>query len=283
MLVRFNPGAPWPLVLAAVRDEFADRPWDPPATHWAGPMRHLVGGLDRLSGGTWLAVDPAAPAVAAVLNGERLPLPPAGVRPTRGSLPLAVLAGRPLPADVDRYNGFHLLLATTDRLEMWSWDGRQVRHQPLSPGNHVIVNGGADVPDDPLVPHFGPLLAALPDPDPRPNRAGAAAGPATDAANRATDAADPATDAADPATDAADPATAAAWPGWVQLLAGDGLDPADPRALIVRLQAHGHTYASTSATLVALAPSAVRYDFTANPGPAATWAPVPLPGPDSSR
>ena len=101
MLIRLDPDARWPVLLAAVRDEFLGRPWDPPAEHWPG----LIGGRDRVAGGTWLAVDPHVPASAALLNGLRRP---EGVRPSRGSLALDVLRSGP-PDDVSAYDGFHLL------------------------------------------------------------------------------------------------------------------------------------------------------------------------------
>ncbi|HJR26692.1 MAG TPA: NRDE family protein, partial [Acidimicrobiales bacterium] len=61
VLLRVDPGSPWPVLLGAIRDEFVDRPWDPPARHWSGPWAGLVGGRDAKAGGTWLAVDPAVP------------------------------------------------------------------------------------------------------------------------------------------------------------------------------------------------------------------------------
>src|SRR5947209_11609771 len=78
VLLRFAPGTPRPLLLGAVRDEFVERAWDPPGAHWGD---RLLGGRDRTAGGTWLAVDPDRPAVAAVLNGVRRPPPEDGTRP----------------------------------------------------------------------------------------------------------------------------------------------------------------------------------------------------------
>lgn len=235
VLLRFRPGATWPLVLAAVRDEFADREWDPPGRHWDGAAAGLVGGRDRVAGGTWLAVSPGTATVAALLNGVRRGVPRHGARPSRGSLPLVALTGEPLP-DPDPYDGFHLLRAGPDTVEVWTWDATELRRQELAPGDHIAVNAGIDLADHPLSSHFAPLLATLPDPDPRPGLA-----------------------------------PELAWGGWLRLLAGDGLDPTDPRALVVRRHAEGRTYASTSASLVALRPDAVRYDFAAPPGPRARW------------
>lgn len=233
VLLRFDPTAAWPLLVAAVRDEFVGRPWQPPAAHWPGTPH--VGGVDLVGGGTWLAVDPGAAAFAALLNGP--PLPPAATpRPTRGTLVLQALeAGRP-PSDVSAFDSFHLLLGTPDSCELWSWTGHEPTHRKLAPGDHIVVNLGLDTADDPLVGHFAPLLAAAGDPDPRPGR---------------------------PAADA--------WGGWHTLLEGDGLAPDDDRALIISHERAGARYGSTSATLLALRPDAVRYDFTANPGPGATW------------
>ncbi len=138
VLLRFAPGGPYPLLFGAVRDDFVDRAWDPPATHWGG---RLLGGRDRSAGGTWLAVDPDAPAVAAVLNGVRLPPPADGVRPSRGGLPLAALRGE-MPTEPAGYDGFHLVLATPQSVRVWSWDGATLLFQELAPGDHVIVNEG---------------------------------------------------------------------------------------------------------------------------------------------
>ncbi len=214
------------MVLGAVRDEFVERPWDPPARHWPA-WPDLVGGRDHVGGGTWLAVDPARRAVSALLNAGRREDDGAGPRPTRGTLALRILAGEGLPDDLSRYVRFHLLRATLDLAELWSWDGEHLTHEPIAPGDHIIVNAGLDTVADPLVPHFRPLLAATPD-------------------ERAA---------------------------WLDLLAGDGLDPGDERALLVRKEVEGRLYGSTSASLVALSAGEVRYDFTATPaGPA--WRPI---------
>jgi hypothetical protein len=223
------------VVLAAVRDEFVDRAWDPPGRYWDGQAAGLVGGRDRVAGGTWLAVDPAQRRMAALLNGVPLGVAPGAARPSRGGLPIAVLTTGRVP-DPAGYDGYHLMRATTSMVEVWSWDGIALRHQELAPGDHVAVNAGVDAAGDPLVPHVLPLLRAAADPDPRPGLP-----------------------------------VGQAWGDWLGLLAGDGLDPAGDRALIVRKTVAGRTYASTSATLLALGAGGVRYDFTATPGPAALW------------
>jgi hypothetical protein len=236
VLLRFRPDEPWPLLLAAVRDEFLDRAWEPPARHWPSSPA-IVGGRDRTAGGTWLAVHTERPAVAALLNGVRLPPLELGARPSRGALPLTVLQGLPLP-DTRDYDGFHLLHGTPSAVTVWSWDGTTLVAQELPPGDHIMVNLGVDNEDDPLVPHFAPLFAKLPDP--------ALLG-----------------------------ATKDAWGPWLDLLRGDGLAADDPRALLVRKefdgtepgaeQFAGKVYGSGSATLVAIAPDRVRYDFTPTP------------------
>ncbi|MEX2294656.1 MAG: NRDE family protein [Acidimicrobiales bacterium] len=245
VLLRFAPGDRWPVLLGAVRDEFADRPWDPPAAHWGDRWPDLLGGRDRAAGGTWLALDPSPhrPAVAALLNGiRRAPTDDGTTRPTRGTLALDALSSGTVPdaTTVADYDGFHLLVATLAAVEVWSWNTEHLSHRSLDPGDHLLVNLGVDVLNDPLVPHFGPLLAALPNPTLTPGET-----------------------------------TSAAWGPWVDLLRGDGLDPEDPRALIVRRDIEGRTYRSTSASLVALSADAVRYDFTGDPTDPSAWDEVP--------
>ncbi|MEN3306429.1 MAG: hypothetical protein V7603_2631 [Micromonosporaceae bacterium] len=257
VLLRYAPGARWPVLVAAVRDEFVGRAWDPPAAHWGGA---LLGGRDRVAGGTWLAVDPTGVALAAVLNGVRLPPPEGGGRPSRGGLPLAALRHEELPdhARVRGYDGFHLVRAAPAGAQpapvsgggghrrrppggvgVLSWDGQALRERRLDPGDHVIVNRGPDAPDDPVVAHFLPLLAATASPDPTGARS-----------------------------------TVDAWGDWVTLAAGDGLDPATPGALLVRREYAGRAYGTTSVSLVALAPGAVRYDFSGAPWARDAWRPV---------
>src|SRR5690349_22715141 len=112
VLLRLQPGAPRPLIVGAIRDEFVQRAWDPPGHHWPGTRAGLVGGRDQTAGGTWLAVEPARSTVAALLNaGRRDPLPDGQSRPTRGDLALRVLAEGTVPdgAELEPYDRFHLL------------------------------------------------------------------------------------------------------------------------------------------------------------------------------
>jgi hypothetical protein len=61
-----------------------------------------------------------------------------------------------------------------------------------------------------------------------------------------------------------------AWEPWLDLVEGDHLDTADPRALILRREvADGVVWASTSVSLVALGRDGVRFDFSGRPGQAA--------------
>src|SRR5581483_3876365 len=128
-------------------DEFVDRAWDPPAAHWGGTV---LGGRDRVAGGTWLAVRPEQPALAAVLNGRRLLAADDPARHSRGALPLAAVRGQPLPdrAELARFDGFHLVRASPGGVAVVTWDGDGPREQLLPPGDHVITNAGVDVPDD---------------------------------------------------------------------------------------------------------------------------------------
>ncbi|MEE6258687.1 NRDE family protein [Plantactinospora sonchi] len=242
VLFRFSPGRAWPVLLCAVRDEFLDRSWRPPGRHWDGPYRHLHGPLDETAGGTWLAVDPARPAVAVLVNGDE-PGPgndgcDAGGGQTRGRLPLrALVPGTPLDSgELTGTRGFHLLLAEPAQATVWGWDTeRLVRHR-VEPGDHTLSFHGLDVAEPPRVPHVRALLAATPSPAPAPGTG-----------------------------------TADAWGDWLDLLAAGGVGVGDPRSLLQRRQLDGRRYGSTSASLVALGPGGVRHDFTGEPFRQDSW------------
>ncbi|HEX4655832.1 MAG TPA: hypothetical protein VH307_00360, partial [Streptosporangiaceae bacterium] len=64
---------------------------------------------------------------------------------------------------------------------------------------------------------------------------------------------------------------------WLPLMNGDGLDPSDPQALIVRRDlGDGRIWGTTSISLVALAQGGLRYDFNGRPGEPDAWYPVAL-------
>lgn len=278
VLLRLDPAAEWPLLLAAVRDEVTDRPWEPPGEHWPQEAPGLVGGRDQTAGGTWLAVRSGsgtsrATGVAAVLNGSfmnRLDRsapggPPSSMRPSRGRLPLrALTSGVPDAAELRAYEVVHLLVADADGARLVSWDGHAVTETEIPPGNHIVTNEGLDVVGDPLVPHFAPLLAGLGSPS-SSGIPGSARG--ADAPGAVHSPVVPAVPRGRGRASRAD-ATEEWWGDWVDLLRGDGLAEDDPRALLVRHEIPGgRVFGSTSATLVALGrePGRVRVDFTGTP------------------
>jgi hypothetical protein len=282
VVVSLQPGERVPLRLLGIRDELTSRPWQPPARHWPGSP--LIGGIDELAGGTWLAVHPVIPRVACLLN-ARGPLADPAHRRSRGELSLRAAAEGPgflrrLAGDPDAlaaYDPFHLICATPGAVTMISWPGGEgtdpeaepganaghreaadarpgraqvIAVRELGPGTHLITNAGHAYPEEPGDPAAEPKAAHFAD------KFGAARPPA------------------DPALPVAQ-----AWGDWLTLAAGDGLDPADPAGIIVRHQLpDGRVHGSTSVTLVALADGAVRYDFQPHPGSADGWYPVPLDG-----
>jgi uncharacterized protein with NRDE domain len=261
VVVTLAPADPVPLRLLGVRDELVSRSWRPPGRHWPGSA--LVGGIDELAGGTWLALQPDVPRVACLLNG-RGPLADPARRRSRGELPLRAAAEGPAvltelardPDALSAYDPFHLICATAAGASTLTWPGRQAADgltvRALEPGTHLFTNAGHAYPVDPGDPagepkagHFADKFAAA-----RPS--------------------------ASPARPLAD-----AWGDWLTLAAGDGLDPASPPAILVRrLLDDGQLYGTTSMTLVALAADGtLRYDFQPDPVRSAAWYPVPIDPP----
>jgi hypothetical protein len=283
-----------PLLMLGVRDEFVGRPWQPPARHWPGSP--LIGGLDEQAGGTWLAVHPAVPRVACILNARGEPAPPA-LRRTRGELPLRAAAeGTAVLRELDAetlasYDPFHLVCAEPSGALVLSWDGATAAAlEDLPPGTHVLTNPGHLYPPPPAAAK--PATKAL------------AKAPAETTAMAGTTDATAALAAAETAArlkaarfgprfaahrPSGDPAAtiADAWGDWLKLAVGDGLEVTDPAAIIVRRELpDGRTWGSTSVTLVALGPPApgtpgsgtpaLRYDFLPDPADPSAWYPVPI-------
>jgi Transport and Golgi organisation 2 len=152
------PGSEWPLLLGANRDERLDRPWDAPARHW--PDRPwVVGGRDRLAGGSWLALNDSG-VVAGVMNRVGSLGPAAGKR-SRGELPLIALdhatatdAAHALATlDAGAWRSFNMVVA--DRRCAWFISGLGYATPEilrLEPGCHMAATTG---PDDLSIPRIG--------------------------------------------------------------------------------------------------------------------------------
>lgn len=267
-IVGFDPSSPVPLVIAALRDEMADRPFDPPSAHWPH-WPGLIGGRDAQAGGTWLAAAPpgeGGPRVAAVLNGRldatpqpgRTPVidstvPPGTVRRSRGELPLRAAATGGLDlseAELRAFDPFHLVVADSAEAVLLSWDGHTLAERTLDKGVSVIVNTGLDE-EEARTARYGPLFERT-----RPAPA--------ETALRAADAPDQ------------------VWGAWVELLdeagaggartEGIGAGQNDPSALIARVELpDGRVWATGSITLLAVTANTLRYAFTDAPGVRGAW------------
>ena len=151
VVVMVRPGHPWPLLLAANRDERTDRAWDPPGAHW--PDRPgTIGGRDRLGNGSWMACRGGV--FAAVLNRPGSLGPQAG-KLSRGVLPLDALESPSAAAaaedlarlDAGQYRTFNVIVA--DAEGAWFARGRGAGRpevRGLDPGLHMIT---AHDPNDP--------------------------------------------------------------------------------------------------------------------------------------
>ncbi len=148
-----------PLVLAANRDEYLDRPAEKPALRRVG-QRGVLAPRDLQAGGTWLGLNDAG--VVAALTNRPCRSPDASAR-SRGLVVLdalgagsaveaiEVLAGAPEGA----YNPFNFFVSDAERAFAATCEGK-LRVTELAPGPHVI--GNVD-PDDRNAPKIAGLLA----------------------------------------------------------------------------------------------------------------------------
>ena len=143
----WQPDGPVPLVLAANRDEFYERP-TAPLDWWEGGR--ILAGRDLRAGGTWLGVSVDG-RLAAITN-HRDPAQSKPDRASRGLLPVAFLNGNQsvrafvaeLRTQSDHYNPFNLLLF--DGAELLGYESRHAAVVPFSAGIHAVSNGDFDEP-----------------------------------------------------------------------------------------------------------------------------------------
>lgn len=138
----------YPLVVAANRDEFLDRPAEE-ARFWPGDVG-LLAGRDLRAGGTWAGVTRSGRFAA--LTNVRDPRAFDPAAPSRGELVLRFLRGADAPLEhlealarePSRRNGYNLLAAASGRLAWHSNAGGRPRE--VEPGVHAVSNALLDTP-----------------------------------------------------------------------------------------------------------------------------------------
>ena len=142
ILFSYNQHPKYPLILAANRDEFLNRPTAPAALWDDHPG--LIAGRDLKAGGTWMGVT-ANLRFAAITN-YRDPTSEKKNAPSRGHLVLDYLRDDMHPEaylevlnkKADDYNGFNLLLGSGRGL--WYYSNRENLVRKVEPGIHGLSN-----------------------------------------------------------------------------------------------------------------------------------------------
>ena len=151
-----NVSSRWPLVIAANRDEFLDRPSLPLARWRTASGQEVISGRDLRAGGTWLGMTPGGR--VAFLTNVREADPQAAAQ-SRGELVTRWLEYKgdadsfvaALKADHRAYAGFNLVLGDFQR-KAWIWvtnksakaDGWH--SEPLAAGIYGLSNAQLDTP-----------------------------------------------------------------------------------------------------------------------------------------
>lgn len=175
LVILRRPGHGWPVVVAANRDEMADRPWQPPGRHW--PDRPgIVAGRDVLAGGSWLGLNDDG-VVCGVLNRRHSLGPAAGLR-SRGDLvldalshPDATTAARALRAlDPALWRSFNLVVADR-RAAFWLYghgpDGPgEVGVATIPEGVHMVTAWDMDDPESARIRTHLPRFVEAHPPEP---------------------------------------------------------------------------------------------------------------------
>jgi uncharacterized protein with NRDE domain len=154
-----------PVLVAANRDEFLDRPTAAPQVLSHQPW--VVAGQDLVAGGTWLGLNEKG-VVVGLLN-RRSASPPDPSLESRGLLCLRALQCEDLAEiesmlkgeDGSRYNSFTLLAASRERALVAVPRGRAMRLTDLAPGLHLLTNLEVDDPTCPRIAASHRMFAGL--------------------------------------------------------------------------------------------------------------------------
>lgn len=142
ILFSYKNHSKYPLVIAANRDEFYDRPTSP-ATYWA-ENDDLFAGRDKTAGGTWMGITKSGK--ISMLTNYRDPLNIRHNAPSRGHLVSDYLINdddpgsylRSVEANGSGYNGFNLICGTKEELQYYGNYQQGVHH--VTSGIHGLSN-----------------------------------------------------------------------------------------------------------------------------------------------
>jgi hypothetical protein len=143
VVIRWSQGQP--VRILALRDELVGREFDDPKAWWP-EFPGVVGGRDRIAGGTWCATRIDTGATALVVNRPQKRDADAGA-PSRGVLPLlAARYGADWVSHVDPSGmaSFGLVLATPERLTAWDFEGNGIVVTEHPEGTTMITSGGVE-------------------------------------------------------------------------------------------------------------------------------------------
>jgi uncharacterized protein with NRDE domain len=150
LAIYFRVFPDYPVVVAANRDEFLDRPALPPTD--LGDSPHIIGGKDLRARGTWLGINEHG-LIAGLLNRRIAETGPNDDKlRSRGLLCLDALqhstahgALRYVEGQRGRdYNGFNLLMASRDEAIVAYNRAGEIEIVQLTPGFHLLTNADVD-------------------------------------------------------------------------------------------------------------------------------------------
>ena len=143
VVVRWLPGHP--VLVMALRDELVGREFDEPGRWWPD-QPELVGGRDRLAGGSWCVTDVDSGVSVLVLNRPERRQAAEGAA-SRGVLPLLAARHRsdwPKRVQLAGMASFALVIAAPESLTLYVFDGSALTETRLGPGTHMVTSGGAE-------------------------------------------------------------------------------------------------------------------------------------------
>ena len=130
----------YPLIVAANRDEFHERPTAP--LHQWQDAPHIIAGRDLQGGGTWMGVTTQG-IFAALTNHRDMRRAMVPGRPSRGSLVRKALEGQDL-GDTSMYEGCNLIHGHWR--DLWYHDNVRPTSERLPPGIHGLSNAFLNTP-----------------------------------------------------------------------------------------------------------------------------------------